>query len=323
MSRIRVGVLNGGPSSEFTVSLKTGQAVLTSLPDKYQGINIFIDKKGVWHKDGIEVKPEDVFKNIDVVFNALHGEYGEDGKVQQLMDQFGVKYTGSGALSSAIGINKTLAKSILKTNNIKVPIHILLKNDHSPVSDMAQKVFRSLPMPVIIKPADRGSSIGLSKAWNIPDIQSALEIAFSISETVLVEEFIRGREATCGVIEDFRDQKMYSLLPTEILIKDKDRLYDFDHKDNGGALEICPANFGKEDKEEIQKIAIKVHTLLGLKHYSRSDFILTNKRGVYFLEVNTLPALSQNSLFQNSLKAVGSNLGIFLDHVLQLALNSK
>jgi D-alanine-D-alanine ligase len=323
MTRVRVGVLRGGPSVEFEVSLKTGQTVLSNLPEKYQGIDILIDKNGVWHKEGVEIKPEDVFKNVDVVFNALHGEYGEDGKVQQLMDQFSVWYTGSKALASALGMNKALAKKILKQHDIKIPIYLDFSKNKVDINEITHKIFTSMPMPVIIKPADRGSSLGLTKAWNLREIEDGLNKAFEISDNILVEEFIRGRESTCGVIDSYRGQDCYSLLPVEIIINDKDRVFDFENKYNGTVREVCPGNFSKEEKDIIQETAIKVHKLLGLRHYSRSDFIVTAKRGVYFLEVNTLPGLTDQSLLPKSLEAVGITLPHFLDHILQLALNKK
>ena len=117
MQKIRVGIVRGGPSSEYYVSLKTGQTVLRHLPEKYIPVDILIDKTGLWHKDGWQTTPEDIFRNVDVIFNALHGEYGEDGKIQQLMDQFGVSYTGSQALASAIGMNKLQSKNIFNYLN--------------------------------------------------------------------------------------------------------------------------------------------------------------------------------------------------------------
>jgi len=324
MSKIRVGVLRGGPSSEYDVSLKSGQVVLKFLsPEKYQVLDILIDKDGIWHKNGIPAKPEDIFRSTDVIFNALHGEYGEDGKVQQLMDHFSVKYTGSKALASAIGMNKLLAKKILKENNIKTPAYLIFRKGETDISDMAHKIFRSMLIPVIIKPTDRGSSVGLTKAATIKEMELGLEKVFAVSETAIVEEFIRGREATCGVVDQYRGQKIYSLLPVEIIISDKERVFDFEQKYSGNAREICPGNFSKEEKDYIQNTSVKVHKLLGLSHYSRSDFIVTAKRGIFFLEVNTLPGLTETSLLPKSLEAIGMSLNQFLDHVIQLALKSK
>jgi D-alanine-D-alanine ligase len=322
MNRTRVGVLRGGPSVEYDVSLKTGQAVLNNLSEKYEGVDIFIDKNGVWNKNGKVVKPEDVFKSIDVVFNALHGEYGEDGKIQQLMDQFGVKYTGSNALASALGMNKIMAKKILKENGIKMPTYSEYRKGID-VSETAAKIFKSMLMPVIIKPADRGSSLGLTKAATAKEIEEGLNKVFAISDIALVEEFIKGREATCAVVDNFRGENIYSLLPIEIVIDDKERMFDFEQKYSGGTKEICPGDFSKEDKQSIQEISAKVHKLLGLRHYSRSDLIVTPKRGVYFLEVNTLPGLTEHSLLPKSLEAVGTTLTQFLDHVIDLALHNK
>ena len=130
MQRIKVAVLRGGPGVESEVSMKSGKNVLENLSDKYIPIDVFVSKDKTWFVDGVEITPEKIFRNSDVVFNALHGEYGEDGKVQQLMDQFGVKYTGSKALSSALGMNKVLSKEIFEKNSIlrsKIPNIIFLQ----------------------------------------------------------------------------------------------------------------------------------------------------------------------------------------------------
>ncbi len=121
MNKIRIGVLRGGPSSEYEVSLKTGSSVLNNLPEKYSPVDIFIDKKGGWYIQGIPHEPHEAFKKVDAIFNALHGEYGEDGNVQKILDTFSIPYTGSKTVSSAIGMNKALAKNIFKSHGIKTP----------------------------------------------------------------------------------------------------------------------------------------------------------------------------------------------------------
>jgi D-alanine-D-alanine ligase len=322
MQKIRVGIVRGGPSSEYDVSLKTGQTVLRHLPEKYIPVDILIDKAGQWYKDGWQAKPEDVFRNVDVVFNALHGEYGEDGKIQQLMDHFGVSYTGSNALASAIGMNKLQTKNIFKQNKIKTPAHALFRKDDGPIPDLARSVFRLLPLPLIVKPVDRGSSVGVSKVMSFAEIVPALEKAFGFSDTVLVEEFIKGREATCGVIDNFRDQNIYPLLPIEIIPPEKS-FFDYKSKYGGETQEICPGNFSKEEKRILQDLAVNVHQALGLRHYSRTDFIVSPKRGIYVLEVNTLPGLTEQSLMPKSLEAIGSNLSHFIDHIIKLAVLKK
>ena len=129
MIKKKVGVLRGGPSSEYDVSLKTGKSVMDNLmmqaglADRYEVLDIFIDKEGTWHYLGAPIKPEKVFKKVDVIFNALHGAYGEDGTVQKLLDYFNIPYTGSTALASAVGMNKVLSKKIYKNNNLKTPLH--------------------------------------------------------------------------------------------------------------------------------------------------------------------------------------------------------
>ncbi len=323
MSRIRVGVLRGGPSSEYDVSLKTGASVLKNLPqDKYQPVDVFISKDGVWHVHGVAKKPEQVIKHLDVVFNAMHGQFGEDGTVQKFLDTHGVKYTGSGALASAIGMNKSLSKKHYKASGLRTPIHTEHRKGVN-MADAANKIFSEFSFPFIVKPVSAGSSVGVHLVMKRDEIVPALEDALQHSDSVLVEEYIRGKEATCGVIDNFRGSALYSLPPVEIRKPAQNAFFDYDAKYSGISQEICPCNFTEAEKEEIQRLAREAHKALGLRHYSRSDFIITPKGRVYLLETNTLPGLTAESLLPKSLAAVGCNLGHFLDHILTLALAGK
>jgi len=322
MQRIKVAVLRGGISSESEISFKTGKSVLDNLPDKYIPVDVFISKDGEWHIDGVPVTMQKVFQSVDVVFNALHGEFGEDGKLQRILDHSGVKYTGSRALASAIGMNKVMAKEIFSSFGIKTPVFKVFKNIDN-VQDLSHTIFKTFPMPAIIKPNGSGSSVGVSLVSKISDIGPAIENALKHSDMVMVEEFISGREATCGVIDEFKGKKVYSLLPVEIIKPKENTFFDFDAKYSGKSKEICPGNFSKKESGTIQDMAIKAHQALGLRHYSRSDFIVNPKRGIYILEVNTLPGLTKESLLPKSLEATGTSLPHFLDHIITVALKNK
>ncbi len=319
MQRIKVAVLRGGPSSEYEVSLKTGKSVIENLPDKYIPIDVFISKDNIWHIDGVEILPAKLFQGIDVVFNALHGQYGEDGKIQQFLNQHNVKYTGSGALASAIAMNKAMAKEIFKKTGFKTAISkTIKKGEHT--EDLAHQIFRTFPIPAIVKPAGSGSSYGVTLVKTAKDIDTAIKEAFKYSDTILIEEFVQGREATCGVIEKFKGKDIYPLLPIEIIKPLEHEFFDYNAKYSGQSQEICPGNFSAEESAIIQDLAKKAHEALGLSHYSRSDFIVNPKRGIYILETNTLPGLTKESLMPKALAAIGSSLPQFLDHVITLAL---
>lgn len=317
-----MGILRGGPSDEYEVSLKTGKTVIDNLADRYEVLDIFIDKAGVWHHLGVPTEPKNLFKRVDVIFNALHGAYGEDGTVQKLLEQFAVPYTGSTALASAVGMNKILSKKIFKDFNLKTPFYTTIaKNKNSP-KEMV-KLFKTFPMPAVVKPSSGGSSLGTAIAKSLPDLEKAITEALKYSDTALIEEFISGREATCGVIDNFRNEGLYSLLPVEIRKPAGSSFFDYKAKYDGQSQEICPGNFTAEEKKQIQKMAKEAHQALGLRHYSRSDFIVNPRRGIYLLETNTLPGLTSESLLPKSLEAVGCSLPDFLDHVIRLALENN
>jgi D-alanine-D-alanine ligase len=317
MLKTRVLVLRGGPSSEYEVSLKTGQTVLTHIPEhKYHVRDVFIDRQGVWHIRGMPIEPARAFEQADVVFNALHGTYGEDGTVQRLLDTHRVPYTGSAALGSALGMNKSLAKGQLGAATFRLPLHRTLvkaETDDTVLLD----VFRTFPQPSVVKPIAGGSSVATSVVHAFDALVRAVAQAFEYTDTVLIEQYIPGREATVGVIEGFRHEALYALPPIEI-VPTKNTFFDYDEKYAGHAREVCPAVFPRETTHALLTAAREVHHTLGLRDYSRSDFIV-NKHGIFFLEVNTLPGLTSESLVPKALEAVGSSLPEFLDHVLTRA----
>jgi D-alanine-D-alanine ligase len=316
--RTIVAVLRGGPSSEYEVSLKSGASVLEAIDkEKYEPRDIFISRKGDWHLHGVSVAPERALHGVDVAFNAMHGEYGEDGQVQRLLDRLSVPYTGSGAIASATAFHKHLTKEAAQKIGVKVA-HGIVVEQKDDIDSIAQQLFRSFPQPSIVKPVAGGSSVGTNIAHTFHGLQHALGAAFAVSPEVLVEEYIKGREATVGVIDDFRSEPVYALLPVEIIPPSEHSFFSYEAKYSGKSIERVPGNFSPAESQELQRIAKAVHGGLGLSHYSRSDFIIS-KRGIYFLEVNTLPGLTKESLLPKALNAVGSTLSHFIDHVLSLA----
>ncbi|MFA6273309.1 MAG: D-alanine--D-alanine ligase [Candidatus Paceibacterota bacterium] len=324
MSKIIVGVLRGGPSSEYEVSLKTGASVLKYLNrERYEPRDILITKDGAWHMDGFRRGEDYVLHRVDVVFNALHGEYGEDGKVQRIMEHFGTPFTGSGSLPSAIAMNKVMTKDQIAGTSVRLPRHIVIENSDGDLERKIIEAWKTFIQPSVVKPLALGSSVGIGIARDFPTFRSLILGAMEKSGAAMAEEYIQGREATCGVVENFRGEKIYQLLPIEIIPPSEKDFFDYQAKYTGISREICPGNFSPEEKAEIQKAAALVHQTLGLGHYSRSDFIVSPKRGIYFLEVNTLPGLTSESLLPKSLAAIGCPLPDFLEHLLTLALDRK
>ncbi|MFA6554245.1 MAG: D-alanine--D-alanine ligase [Candidatus Paceibacterota bacterium] len=318
----RVGVLRGGPSSEYEVSMNSGLAVIKVIQDnlghKYQVHDIFIDRNGAWHIDGVPVSINGLHHRIDIAFNALHGTYGEDGKVQHLLEAHGIPFTGSGSVGSAMGMNKAISKKVFKDHGIKSPhwIEIPSKEIKNNSEGLVKHLFKSFVLPGVVKPTSGGSSVGVSIIRSYDELASALERASHYSPSVILEEYISGIETTCGVIQGFRSQELYALPPVEI--RPFTDFFDYDAKYANKSHEIVPATFSNETKREVEELARKIHQAFGLRHYSRSDFIIHPKRGIYALEVNTLPGLTKESLVPKALRAIGSDLHELVDHLLGL-----
>ncbi len=317
MLKTRVGVVRGGPSNEYEVSLKTGAHILNALSkEKYQVRDILIDRVGGWYVDGREIQIGKLPAIIDVAVNALHGEYGEDGGFQRDLDRIGLPYTGSGAFGSSAAANKLFAKNLFVENNINTPEVRIVEPEEDP-SAHAYELFRNFMPPYVVKPVSAGSSVGVFIVRTKNDLQSAITEAREFSDIVLVEEYIKGREVTCGVIDG--ENATHALHPVEIIIPDNDTFFDYDFKYSGKAEEICPAHIAPEKEREIQRMAVAAHNALGLQHYSRSDFIIS-PRGIFLLETNSLPGMTTESLFPKELKAADMEVGEFLDYVIGLAM---
>ena len=281
-----VAVLRGGVGEEHDISLKTGFNVIKRLEKSpYRPIDVYIDRAGVWHVRGIPMAPTRALSGTDVVFNALHGQYGEDGTVQRELDRLGVAYTGSGAFASSVAMNKVLTKDILATHGVRMPRHIKLTVT-SDLDKVTLELWRTFSQPSVIKPVNSGSSVGVTLARSYNEFVTGIRKAFGYAKEILVEEYIKGREATVGVIDKFRNKKLYDLPPVEIILPQAAFILDYDTKCAGGVAGLCPAPFDRSVVEELQSSAALVHEALGLRHYSRSDFIVTPKNQVYFLETN-------------------------------------
>lgn len=321
MQRLRVGVVRGGPSSEYVISLKTGENVLRNLDtDKYAPIDILITPRGDWYMNGVRTDLANISHHIDVAWNALHGTYGEDGKVQQHFESFGVSYTGSGVLASAMGMNKILAKERFREAGLLVAHGYSIEADDN-FEEAASQIYLDMHLPVIVKPVSGGSSVATTIVRSLSELRNALSTAQKYGD-VLVEEFIEGKEATVCVIDSGRAGERFVLYPIEIVPPSTNEFFDYDAKYSGESAEICPGRFTLTTHSTLRDLAIKAHEAVGARHYSRSDFIISPK-GIYALEINTLPGLTKESLLPKALKTGGVEFPEFLDHIIGLALAKK
>lgn len=321
MQKIRVGVIRGGLGSEYYVSLRTGGNVLANLSrDRYEPHDILITQAGEWHIDGVPVRPAKLSQYVDVVFNALHGEFGEDGKVQNILDLFGVPYTGSTAAPSAIGMNKELAKKHFASAGLKVPLGVVVSRGDE-VEEVAARVREVIRAPYIVKPLTGGSSVGLSLVQGESELVSALERALSYSEKALVEEYVHGREITVGVVDSNDGLSAYTMPPIEVLLPEGS-VFNYDQKYRSATHPVGPARILEAEKQILETAALTAHRQLGARHYASYDFIMTND-GPCLLEVNTLPGLTEMSLFPKALATRNLSMPEFLDYVLGLALQKK
>jgi len=319
MTKKRVAVLRGGPSSEYDVSMRSGSGVISALRDRgYHVIDIPVTKTGEWLVDGVVRTPDRALSTVDVVFIAMHGEYGEDGTVQRICERLHIPFTGSNAFPSSVAFNKDMTKRALKDAGINLPKHIKVTREHRPqIAEIVDAITATFGELFVVKPLTAGSSIGVSV---VPATELAATITAALEhyDSCMVEEYIKGVEATCAVIESFREQPLYVLPPIEIVPPATHQFFSADVKYDGRTTEICPGRFSYEEKERIAALATIVHETLDLSHYSRTDCIVRDGE-VYFLEVNTLPGLTSESLFPKAAAAVGLMFPQLVSHLVETA----
>lgn len=315
-----VGVLRGGTSSEYDLSLKTGAAVLDALEKtNHNTRDIFIDKAGVWHSRGVPIEPARAVHQVDVVLNGLHGGIGEDGTVQRILSRAGVPFTGSSALPAALSLNKIQAREHFRRAGLRIPRGAAFSYASGlSANQMAHAVFDMFGPPYIVKPAREGASFGIAVAPTVIELPVVLAITLDAHDGVVVEEFVRGEEATVGIIENFRGEDLYALPPAHVEFPDTHAHIHFDHHHAGSLRYNAPSHFSFSEKQALADTARAAHRALGLSHFSRSDFILA-PRGPYLLEVNAIPGLYAEAALPHMLESVGSSVPEFLTHSLALA----
>ena len=318
-----VGILRGGPSREHEISLKSGASILKSLPDdRFQVRDIYIDREGVWHERGKPTDPGRVLPSMDVALVIVHGAYGQDGEVQKILDTYGVPYSGPDPFHAFYASHKVMAKEQAKKAGVLVPRYLFAQNAEE-ADTITREAVRLFAQPVVVKPVDSGSSVGVSM---VSGYQTVLNTILAIFEDgargVMVEERIKGTEATVGVVEGLRGEALYALPPVEIVPAEGHDFFSYEAKYLGKSEEIAPGRFSRDTTEELMEAARTMHKALGQRHYSRSDFIVS-KKGVYFLELNTAAAvgMTDGSLMPKSLAAIGVKLPEFASHLVDLALN--
>lgn len=322
----RIAVLMGGPSAEHEISLMTGQAFLSKLnPRAYRAIPIVISKQNKWFVNKKPVEPLDALRNIDGALLALHGEYGEDGRIQAFLEHCGIPYTGSGIIASALGMDKWVSRKIFQGHGIAAPhtAH-MYRGDFEKQKANIAKIIRNEcgTMPWIIKPRSRGSSVGVSIVRRVEDLPTALRTASQFDEHILAETCLRGTEITVPILE--RVPGKAEVLPIVEIRPRKSSFFDYREKYDGdkGAEEIVPARITKTEWKKSADAALAAYRLLGCAGYARVDIILF--RGApHVLEINTLPGMTPVSLFPKSAASAKIDYAQLLDILIKNALSKN
>lgn len=291
--RLKVMVLMGGKSPEYEISIISGQEVIKNLDKKkYQVSSVIIPKEGGQFK----IDPQ----KTDIVFIAMHGPFGEDGTVQGMLETVGVKYTGSGVLASALGMDKIMFRKVMRDENIPVPKS-------------------STRFPCFVKPYNQGSSVGTSIAGNKKELDVAVKLARKYSDKVLIEEYLGGKEVTCAVLGN----EPPFALPVIEIVPLKGEFFNYESKyTESGAQEIVPARISKSLTKKVQEIAVKVYQAVGCRGFARVDFLLRDNKYPVVLEINTIPGLTPISLFPKAAKAAGMSYSKLLDKIIEYAIKN-
>lgn len=338
MQKLRVGIIFGGRSAEHEVSLQSAKNVVEVLDKgKYETVLIGIDKGGGWHiqdnanfllnaqnpklialnkpESDLTITPgEKLAKKIDVVFPVLHGTFGEDGTMQGLLKLLDVPFVGSSVLGSAVAMDKDVAKRLMRDAGMPISKFLTFRKDETIAYD---NVTKDLGSVLFIKPANLGSSVGISKAKNQQEFEAAVKLAFQFDRKILVEEAIAGREIECAVLGN---ENPKASIPGEVIPHHEFYSYEAKYLDENGAVLEIPAKLSDQEIITIQSLAIQAFKALGLAGMSRVDFFLKPNGEVLVNEVNTIPGFTKISMYPKLWEASGLSYGDLLDELIRLAL---
>jgi len=303
-------VLAGGWSSEREVSLRSGETVMQALDGAKYDVSFLDPKEDLPRLMAVEQE------GVDLAFILLHGRFGEDGCLQGLLEILGIPYVGSGVLTSALAQNKEASKEIFHHAGLKVPPSVTVRRGEKP--DLSG-ICRRLGPSLVVKPVHEGSSVGLSLCKGAEELDRGLRQAFIYDDTALVERFIQGMEITACVLGN-TDLEVLPLI--QILPPEDHALFDYQAKYTPGMTrEICPAPLPPHLELEAAQAAMRAHLLLGCRVWSRTDMVVCGEE-IYILETNTIPGMTETSLFPLAARSAGLTLPRLLDRMVELALHS-
>ena len=312
--RQRVAVVYGGRTGEHEVSVRSAKAIMAGLdPVKYQTVEYFIDQQGKWNPRPIVPEPG-AHPDIDVVFPVLHGTFGEDGTVQGLLELADLPYVGAGVLASAVSMDKEMMKRVCTERLLPVVDYVTVARGEAGAAAKCA----DLPFPVFVKPANLGSSVGISKAHDAAELEAAIAFAAQYDSKIIIERGIAGRELECAVLGN--EEPMASL-PCEILPSRE--FYDYEDKyllDR--AQTRLPADLPAETTAELRRLAVACYQAVGCEGMARVDFLLESSSGkLYINEINTIPGFTSISMYPKMWEHCGIPFGSLVDRLIELALD--
>ncbi len=354
MSKLKLGVIFGGISTEHDVSIVSGTSVIENLDkEKYEIYPIYISKKGEWYKytkpineiKTLEISEEineikeikdvlEYLSKMEVIFPVLHGAYGEDGTIQGIFELIQVPFVGCGVLASSVGMDKVYAKVIFEKAKINQAKYEYIRKDKEEyiyvdkefnekrfnIDEICNIVEKNLKYPMFIKPSNSGSSVGINKAGTKEELKNAIEYATKFDKKILIEEGINGRELECAVLgnEEVVASHLGEILPAE-------EFYSYDAKyKNAESKTDIPAKIDASIQNEIRKQAVKAYKAIDGKGLSRVDFFLENGTNkIYINEINTLPGFTKISMYPKLFEYEGIEYKDLLDKLIELAQNKK
>ncbi|MFY9484178.1 MAG: D-alanine--D-alanine ligase [Patescibacteria group bacterium] len=340
--KIKVAVLMGGASGEREVSLASGMAAVQALTanKKFEVLPIEITKQGKWLARPVKlvvssqepvvrgnalvpIKQKELSGKIDVAFIAMHGKGGEDGTIQAVLELLKIPYTGSGVLASALGMDKVRSLALFRDAGMRVPDYTVVSSQGAVVRGK-----KTADFPVVTKPNYHGSSLGVSICRNKKELKQGIVLAKKYNKDVIVQQFIDGIELTCAVLGNEHPKA----LPVVEIIANKGEFYDYASKyEEEGSDHIIPARIPKTVEKLVTEWAIKAHTVIGCRGFSRTDFIwgsphfakASRGQNLYVLEINTIPGLTPTSLFPDAARGAGYDFSELIEKLIHLALGGK